>query len=280
MTPALLCGAARQDHGDANQGFYLLGLDHTSPTFASAIQNSVPAITFAMAAALGIERVRLARRDGLAKVAGTRTLLCVAGAGASVITLFKDPAVFGARRPDGPLPVLVGLAGAAGAAAPALPGPPLRHLLHLLLRPPPVRRRRRRRRARRRRVASRLRPRAPRRPGRVGGGVRGAVVQTWCIGSGGPVFVAVYQPMQTLLVAVMASLLLGERFYLGGIIGAVLIIAGLYQVLWNQSQERALAAQEAAAAAICDKPAASCLKQPLLPTAASSEARRPPDSIV
>lgn len=36
----------------ANQGFYLLGLDNTSPTFASAIQNSVPAITFLMAAIL------------------------------------------------------------------------------------------------------------------------------------------------------------------------------------------------------------------------------------
>lgn len=34
----------------ANQGFYLLGLENTSPTFASAIQNSVPAITFLMAA--------------------------------------------------------------------------------------------------------------------------------------------------------------------------------------------------------------------------------------
>ncbi|KAE9603552.1 putative EamA domain-containing protein [Lupinus albus] len=36
----------------ANQGFYLLGLDNISPTFASAIQNSVPAITFLMAAIL------------------------------------------------------------------------------------------------------------------------------------------------------------------------------------------------------------------------------------
>ena len=30
----------------------MLGLDNTSPTFASAIQNSVPAITFLMAALL------------------------------------------------------------------------------------------------------------------------------------------------------------------------------------------------------------------------------------
>ncbi|KAG9140282.1 hypothetical protein Leryth_024433 [Lithospermum erythrorhizon] len=36
----------------ANQGFYLLGLDNTSPTFASAIQNCVPAVTFLMATIL------------------------------------------------------------------------------------------------------------------------------------------------------------------------------------------------------------------------------------
>ncbi len=41
-----------RDRITANQGFYLLGLDNTSPTFASAIQNSVPAISFLMAALL------------------------------------------------------------------------------------------------------------------------------------------------------------------------------------------------------------------------------------
>ena len=41
-------------------------------------------------------------------------------------------------------------------------------------------------------------------------------VQIWCIDRGGPVFVAVYQPVQTLVVAIMASLALGEEFYLGG----------------------------------------------------------------
>lgn len=36
----------------ANQGFFLLGLYYASPTFASAMQNSVPAITFLMALAV------------------------------------------------------------------------------------------------------------------------------------------------------------------------------------------------------------------------------------
>jgi len=73
-------------------------------------------------------------------------------------------------------------------------------------------------------------------------------VQIWCIDRGGPVFVAVYQPVQTLVVAIMASLTLGEKFYLGGIIGAVLIIAGLYLVLWGKSQERARLARDRDAA--------------------------------
>ncbi|KAL0731826.1 hypothetical protein Bca4012_027920 [Brassica carinata] len=72
-------------------------------------------------------------------------------------------------------------------------------------------------------------------------------VQIWCIDRGGPVFVAVYQPVQTLVVAIMASIALGEEFYLGGIFGAVLIIAGLYFVLYGKSEERKFAALEKAA---------------------------------
>lgn len=45
-------------------------------------------------------------------------------------------------------------------------------------------------------------------------------VQIWCIDRGGPVFVAVYQPVQTLVVAIMASFALGEEFYLGGYVPA------------------------------------------------------------
>jgi hypothetical protein len=57
------------------------------------------------------------------------------------------------------------------------------------------------------------------------------------------------------------------------IMGAVLIISGLYLVLWGKSEERALAAKQAAAAACDDEPdaAASCLKQPLLPPPATLE---------
>eukprot|EP00252_Welwitschia_mirabilis_P021440 TRINITY_DN5502_c1_g1_i2.p1 TRINITY_DN5502_c1_g1~~TRINITY_DN5502_c1_g1_i2.p1 ORF type:complete len:203 (+),score=27.75 TRINITY_DN5502_c1_g1_i2:192-800(+) len=74
-------------------------------------------------------------------------------------------------------------------------------------------------------------------------------VQIWCIDRGGPVFVAVYQPIQTILVAIMAALILGESFYTGAIIGAILIIVGLYLVLWGKSEERRLISETKAASA-------------------------------
>ncbi|KAE9586736.1 putative EamA domain-containing protein [Lupinus albus] len=89
-------------------------------------------------------------------------------------------------------------------------------------------------------------------------------VQIWCIDRGGPVFVAVYQPVQTLVVAIMASLALGEEFYLGGIIGAVLIIVGLYLVLWGKNEEKKFAKEQAAITSTSN--ARISITQPLLPS--------------
>jgi hypothetical protein len=40
-----------------------------------------------------------------------------------------------------------------------------------------------------------------------------------------------------LVVAVLSSLLLGEKLYLGSALGAVLIVVGLYAVLWGKGRE-------------------------------------------
>ncbi|OAY50652.1 protein WALLS ARE THIN 1 [Manihot esculenta] len=255
----------------ANQGFYLLGLDNTSPTFASAIQNSVPAITFLMAALLRIEKVRLDRKDGIAKVIGT--ICCVAGA--TVITLYKGPVIYSpAPRLNKPSSsMFVSLGDASGKnwtlgciylighclswsawlvlQAPVLKKYPARlsvtsytcffGLIQFL-------------------IIAAIFERDPQAwifhsggelftilyAGVVASGIAFAV-QIWCIDRGGPVFVAVYQPVQTLVVAIMASIALAEEFYLGGIIGAVLIIIGLYLVLWGKSEEKKFAAKESPA---------------------------------
>jgi len=43
-----------------------------------------------------------------------------------------------------------------------------------------------------------------------------SAIQIWTIGKGGPVLASIYLPLQTLLVAVMASIIFGEEFFLGG----------------------------------------------------------------
>ncbi|XP_041018417.1 protein WALLS ARE THIN 1-like [Juglans microcarpa x Juglans regia] len=254
----------------ANQGFYLLGLDNTSPTFASAIQNSVPAITFLMAALLRIEKVRLDRKDGIAKVLGT--IFCVTGA--TVITLYKGPTIYSPTQTlHSTTPAFVSQLGDANGKnwtlgciylighclswsgwlvlqAPVLKKYPARlsvtsytcffGLLQFV-------------------VIALIFEREAQAwvfhsggelftilyAGVVASGVAFAV-QIWCIDRGGPVFVAVYQPVQTLVVAIMASIALREEFYLGGIIGAVLIIAGLYLVLWGKNEEKKFAQDKAA----------------------------------
>ncbi|VFQ81904.1 unnamed protein product [Cuscuta campestris] len=286
----------------ANQGFYLLGLEHTSPTFASAIQNSVPAITFLLATLLRIETVRLDRKDGISKVAGT--VLCVCGA--TVITLYKGPTIYSPTSSTSPAAlqaVPAVLAAADGGNGKSwtlgcifLIGHCLSWASWLVLQAPVLKRYPARlsvtcyqcffgvlqflaiaavweRDAQRWHVNTGAELFSVFYAGMVASGIAFAV-QIWCIDKGGPVFVAVYQPVQTLVVAIVASVALGEEFYLGGIIGAVMIIIGLYFVLWGKNEEAKFAKSAAAlrpsppvAAENREKIVKSSLGQPLLQSA-------------
>ncbi|KAJ8770360.1 hypothetical protein K2173_014972 [Erythroxylum novogranatense] len=53
----------------------------------------------------------------------------------------------------------------------------------------------------------------------------------------GPVFVTAFSPLMMIIVAVMGSFILAEKIYVGGILGAVLIVVGLYSVLWGKYKE-------------------------------------------
>ncbi|XP_054778018.1 WAT1-related protein At5g07050-like [Prosopis cineraria] len=53
----------------------------------------------------------------------------------------------------------------------------------------------------------------------------------------GPVFVTSFSPLMMIIVAVMGSFILAEKIYLGGVIGSILIVAGLYSVLWGKHKE-------------------------------------------
>ncbi|KAJ4781708.1 WAT1-related protein [Rhynchospora pubera] len=276
----------------ANQGFYLLGLYYLSPTYASAIQNTVPAITFTLAAALRLEQVNLNKIYGVAKVFGT----IVSIGGATIITLYKGLPLLNHQLPHIKIlnsiflssnPILNWTLGCvfiigncvAWSAWMVLQVPVLRRypaklsslsltimfgLIQFLI------------------IASFLENDVERwkvhstgelftilYAGLVASGLS-LSLHIWCIDKGGPLFTAVFQPVQTVMVAVMAALILGDQLYSGGyakmsyeeknkikinyqilklhnttsisifgrIIGSVLIVIGLYFVLWGKSEEK------------------------------------------
>ncbi|KAH6558389.1 hypothetical protein KP509_1Z067000 [Ceratopteris richardii] len=67
-------------------------------------------------------------------------------------------------------------------------------------------------------------------------------LQIWCVQKGGAVITAVYQPVQTTIVAVLTFLFLRDDFFLGSLVGGLLIIGGLYLLIWGQGKDRKLAA--------------------------------------
>ncbi|KAF3440745.1 hypothetical protein FNV43_RR19031 [Rhamnella rubrinervis] len=211
---------------------YMLGLNYTRPTFASAIENSVPAVTFLLATLFRLEQVRLDRRDGKAKVLGTLASV----SGASIITLYKGPVIYSPSSSATHLnqiicyPALMqrtqkigswvasivsytAYAGVFERDSNAWQVHSVGELLCILY------------------------------AGVVSSGIAFAI-QIWVVDKAGPVFFSLYLPIQTMLVAIMAALRLGEEFYLGGVIGALLIIMGLYLVVWGKNEERKLGNDE------------------------------------
>ncbi|KAL2348566.1 hypothetical protein Fmac_002566 [Flemingia macrophylla] len=241
------------------EGFYLLGLENTSPTFAAAMQNSVPALTFLMAALLRYESVHFNRIDGLAKVLG---VLASVG-GASIITLYKGPSIYSPHLALHKEQYLSILGDARGKnwnmGGIYLFGHCLCWSGWIVMQAFVLKK-----------YSSPLTVSAftcffgvvqfltiaaffekdfkawqvnssgeiysVLFSGLVTSGLASAI-QIWTIGKGGPVLASIYLPLQTLLVALMASIVFGEEFFLGGIIGAFLIISGQYLVVWGRSQE-------------------------------------------
>ncbi|KAK9948506.1 hypothetical protein M0R45_004078 [Rubus argutus] len=254
-----------------NQGLYLLGLENTSPTFASAIENAVPAITFLMAALFRIEQVHLNRKDGKAKVLGTLASV----AGASVIVLYKGPTIYGPPSTSQHLNqsdhFLFSLFGDAKEknwtlGCICLIGHCLCWSGWIVLQAPVLKKYPAclsvssftcffgilqcsavagivERNSRAWQVHSGAELFAILYAGVVASAMA-FMIQIWVIERAGPVFVSVYLPLQTLFVAITATVILGEQFYLGGIIGAGLITAGLYLVVWGKNEERKFCAKE------------------------------------
>ncbi|KAL0323344.1 UNVERIFIED_CONTAM: WAT1-related protein [Sesamum angustifolium] len=245
-----------------DQNLYGVGIQYTSATFAAVSLNVLPAITFIMAVIFRLEKVNLKKVHSVAKVIGT----VITVAGAMTMTLYKGPAVnilwythrsshqdaasssAGQHWVAGTVMLLLSIVGWAAffilqnKTLNEYPAPLSLTALVCLL-------------------------------GTVEGGVVAAIMEhrksAWVIGfdsrllaaaysgivcSGlayymqsvvnrvrGPVFVTAFSPLTMIITAVLGAIILSEQVHLGSLIGALIIVFGLYSVVWGKSKENSAA---------------------------------------
>uniref|UniRef100_A0A0E0DVM9 EamA domain-containing protein n=1 Tax=Oryza meridionalis TaxID=40149 RepID=A0A0E0DVM9_9ORYZ len=77
--------------------------------------------------------------------------------------------------------------------------------------------------------------------GIMGSGV-GYVLMTWCVEKRGPVFTSAFIPIIQIMVAIIDFFYLHENLYLGSVVGSILMILGLYILLWGKNRDTSAAA--------------------------------------
>ncbi|KAG6472100.1 WAT1-related protein At5g07050-like [Zingiber officinale] len=243
-----------------DQNFYYAGLKFTSPTFSCAMSNMLPAMTFVLAVICRMEKVHLKKVRCQAKVVGT----LVTVAGAMLMTLYKGPLLEMAwskhsspahsgeaaadptdkdwfkgcvclilatlawaslfvlqaatiKKYDAPLSLTTWICGVGTLQAIAVTSI-MEHKSSVW------------------KIGFDMNLLAAAYAGIVTSSIA-YYVQGLVIQERGPVFASAFSPLMMIVVAIMGSFILAEKIYLGGVVGAVLIVLGLYSVLWGKHKE-------------------------------------------
>jgi len=228
------------------QNLYFAGLEDTSATFATATTNLIPVVTFVMATAFRIEKVDIRSKYGQAKVLGTIT--CVGGA--MIMTFYKGPILIrlsGVLQNTWLLGALMLFAsclfwsGWLTFQAPVVKKYPAEISLTAIMMLQGT--------VQCTLVAFIFEPKASawrlkwdiKLLSIVYSGVLcfafAFFVQTYCIRLKGPIFAAMFNPTSTILVAILEPLILHVKYHLVSLLGAILVIAGLYTVLWGKAND-------------------------------------------
>ncbi|KAL4561455.1 hypothetical protein LXL04_033621 [Taraxacum kok-saghyz] len=245
----------------ANQITYFVGLKHSTPTIACALSNLLPALTFVLAVIFKQENAKLKTLGGQAKLMGT----LIGVGGAMLLSMYHGPVVpIGESGIDvsigktttndpngdsegnliGPILIIISaftwaiwfiiqakmgnmypapysssaLMMAMATVECAVFGLIMEPHLHAWSLNPPIR------------AVSCVYS------GVVCSGI-GVCMMSWCIDKKGPLFVSVFSPLLLVIVAALSWGLLREKLYLGTLLGSLLIVLGLYCVLWGKSKE-------------------------------------------
>ncbi|GLT34151.1 hypothetical protein SLA2020_086860 [Shorea laevis] len=241
-----------------DQNFYYAGLKFTSPTFSCAMSNMLPAMTFVMAVLCRIERVDMKKVRCQAKVVGT----IVTVAGAMLMTLYKGhvinffwsshikthsvPDTAAADKDWFKGSILLIFATLAWSSFFILQAVTLKRystqlsltslvcfmgtlqsivVTFVMEHKSSVWT-----------IGWDMNLLAAAYAGIVTSGIA-YYVQGLVMQKRGPVFVTAFSPLMMIIVAIMGSFILAEKIYLGGVLGAILIVIGLYSVLWGKYKE-------------------------------------------
>ncbi|KAK4374920.1 hypothetical protein RND71_005597 [Anisodus tanguticus] len=245
-----------------NQNIYFSGLYYSSSSIASATGNLVPAFTFLMAWIMGLEKVQIKSLRSIAKVIGT--ILCVAGAVA--MALIKGPKLLNSEFiPTNGLLLVLGKENSENLDSNwmlgviLLIGSAVCWSFWLILQVT-------------------LSANCPDHLSLTAwlclfAAIQSAIVtffyepdinswkitsslelisclytgfssavsffgQAWCISHKGPLFSAMFNPLCTVIVTVLASAFMQEEMYTGSLVGSLAVVFGLYVVLWGKAKDK------------------------------------------
>ncbi|CDP00195.1 unnamed protein product [Coffea canephora] len=72
-------------------------------------------------------------------------------------------------------------------------------------------------------------------------GIFGSALQvslsTWCVHKKGPLFVAMFHPLGIVIAAAFNIIISKDAFYVGSLVGSILIVIGFYSVMWGKARE-------------------------------------------
>ncbi|GMJ15179.1 Usually multiple acids move in and out Transporters 17 [Hibiscus trionum] len=240
-----------------DQNLYYLGMKNTSATYSSAFVNMLPAVTFILAMIFRLEKMNLKKIRSVAKIVGT----AITVAGAMVMTLYKGPVVDfiksgGAEHHgsatesahkhwvSGTIMVLGSILSWASyfilqsftlnkypaelslTAWICFVGMIEDGIVALIM----VRD------LSAWKVGWDSRLLAAAYSGIVCSGIA-YYVQGVVIRERGPVFLTSFSPLCMIITAALGTFVLAEKVHLGSILGAIIIVSGLYTVVWGKSKE-------------------------------------------
>ncbi|KAG1338834.1 WAT1-related protein [Cocos nucifera] len=245
-----------------NQLLYLIGLKYSTPTIASALNNMLPAITFIMAVPFRIETIGIRTLAGQAKVIGT--VLCVGGS--MEMTFYKGSLVkiWSSHIHWRYAENMTSSSGSGGGHNMALGAALIiascttwaiwfiiqakmsesfsspytssallcfMAAIQCLVIGAGVERK-----LSAWSLGWDIRLAASLYIGIVGSGLAISLT-SWCIEKKGPLYVSMFSPLQLIVVAVLGWAILDEKLYVGSVTGSILIVIGLYLVLWGKGRE-------------------------------------------